>query len=70
MTGMFDWNPVFDYFLSLFLQWVRIQPTGLVHFQTKDDGYHYSWNKPYTTVHNLIIGALWADHVSGLTWVR
>ena len=54
----------------IYLQWVRIQPTGLVHFKTKDDGYHYSWNKPHTTVHNLIIGSLWADHVSQCVCVR
>ncbi|XP_019852777.1 PREDICTED: oxysterol-binding protein 1-like [Amphimedon queenslandica] len=48
-------------------QWVRIQPTGLVHFKTKLDGYHYSWNKPHTTVHNLIIGQLWADHEGVVT---
>ena len=47
-------------------QWIKVQPTGLVHFKTKDDGYHYSWNKPHTTVHNLILGSLWADHVSQL----
>lgn len=43
-------------------QWVRIQPTGIVHFKTKDDGFHYSWNKPHTVIHNLILGSLWADH--------
>lgn len=43
-------------------QWVRIQPNGLVHFRSKVDGHHFSWNKPYTTVHNLILGSLWADH--------
>lgn len=43
-------------------QWVRIQPTGLVHFLTKDDGHHYSWNKPQTTIHNVLFGTLWADH--------
>lgn len=48
-------------------QWVRIQPTGLVHFRTKENGYHYSWNKPYTTIHNLIIGNLWADHEGDVT---
>ena len=45
-------------------QWIKVVPVGLVHFRTKDDGFHYSWNKPHTTVHNLIIGSLWADHVS------
>ena len=45
-------------------QWVKVLPTGLVHFMTKDDGYHYSWNKPHTTVHNVLFGTLWADHVS------
>ena len=44
------------------LQWVKIQPTGLVHYKTKQNGHHYSWNKPHTTVHNLIFGQLWADH--------
>ena len=45
-------------------QWLRVQPEGVVHFRTKADGYHYSWKKPHTTVHNLILGSLWADHVS------
>lgn len=48
-------------------QWVRIQPNGLVHFKTKADGHHYSWNKPHTTVHNLIIGQYWADHEGEVT---
>ena len=43
-------------------KWVKVQPTGLVHFKTKSNDYHYSWNKPHTTVHNLIFGQLWADH--------
>lgn len=43
-------------------QWVKILPTGLVHFMTKEDGFHYSWNKPHTTVHNVLFGTLWADH--------
>ena len=24
----------------------------------------FSWNKPQTTIHNIIIGRLWLDHVS------
>eukprot|EP00731_Ephydatia_muelleri_P015304 Em0008g1024a len=43
-------------------QWVRIQPMGLVHFMTKKDGHHFTWNKPHTTIHNIILGSLWADH--------
>ena len=45
-------------------QWVKIVPTGYVHFITKEDGFHYSWNKPHSTVHNVLFGTLWADHVS------
>ena len=45
-------------------QWVKVLPTGLVHFMTRKDGYHYTWNKPHTTIHNIILGSLWADHVS------
>ena len=45
-------------------QWARVQPTGLVHFMTKKDGHHFTWNKPHTTIHNIILGSLWADHVS------
>ena len=56
------------FYFSLFslscLQWVKVLPTGMVHFKTKDDGYHYSWNKPNTVIHNLILGSIWADHVS------
>lgn len=43
-------------------QWIKVVPVGLVHFRTKEDGFHYSWNKPHTTIHNLILGSLWADH--------
>jgi hypothetical protein len=43
-------------------QWARIQPTGLLHFKTKSDGFHYTFNKPHTTIHNIILGQLWADH--------
>ena len=46
------------------LQWCNVTPVGIMHYRPKCDNFHYYWNKPVTTIHNLIFGELWADHVS------
>jgi hypothetical protein len=43
-------------------QFLKVIPTGLVHLRMKEDGMHYTWRKPVTTVHNLILGRLWVDN--------
>eukprot|EP00112_Aurelia_sp_Birch-Aquarium-sp1_P007565 Seg1825.2 transcript_id=Seg1825.2/GoldUCD/mRNA.D3Y31 product="Oxysterol-binding protein 2" protein_id=Seg1825.2/GoldUCD/D3Y31 len=42
--------------------YVRIIPTGTVHLKFKKDNAHYSWRKPETKIHNIVIGTLWVDH--------
>jgi len=41
---------------------VKIVPTGRVHLRFKKDNSHYSWKKPETRIHNIVIGSLWVDH--------
>ena len=43
---------------------MKIVPTGRVHLRFKKDNSHYSWKKPETRIHNIVIGSLWVDHVS------
>lgn len=40
----------------------RIIPLGLLHLRMKKDNYHYTWQKPENTIHNLIFGDYWVDH--------
>lgn len=35
----------------------------MVHLKFKKSGYHYSWKKPNTIIHNIVFGTLWAEHV-------
>ncbi|EDV23913.1 uncharacterized protein TRIADDRAFT_26288, partial [Trichoplax adhaerens] len=42
-------------------QFLRLSPTGDVHVKFKDNQHHYSWNRPDTIVHNLLIGSMWVD---------
>lgn len=42
--------------------YVKIIPTGTVHLKFKKDNCHYSWTKPETKIHNIVIGTLWVDH--------
>jgi hypothetical protein len=50
-------------------QWCNVTPVGIMHYRPKCDNFHYYWNKPVTTIHNLIFGELWADH-EGDVFVR
>ncbi|XP_028394246.1 oxysterol-binding protein 1-like [Dendronephthya gigantea] len=43
-------------------QYVKVCPTGSVHFKLKKSGDHYSWKKPNTIIHNIMFGTLWAEH--------
>lgn len=38
---------------------------GSIHCIFKDSEHHYTWKKVTTTVHNIIVGKLWIDQVSG-----
>eukprot|EP00794_Sanderia_malayensis_P015364 gene15364-16941_t len=49
--------------------YVKIIPTGTVHVKFKKDNCHYSWKKPETRIHNIVIGTLWVDH-DGLIEVK
>ncbi|XP_065060670.1 oxysterol-binding protein 1-like [Rhopilema esculentum] len=42
--------------------YVKIVPTGTVHVIFKKDNAHYSWKKPETRIHNIVIGTLYVDH--------
>ena len=42
---------------------MQVVPTGSVHFKVRHSGEHFSWVKPTTTIHNIILGQLWNDQV-------
>ena len=35
----------------------------MCHVKFKSDGQHFSWKKPVTTVHNILVGGLFVDQV-------
>ena len=35
----------------------------MCHVQFKSDGHHFSWKKPITTIHNILVGSLYVDQV-------
>jgi len=39
-----------------------VSPTGLIHLHLKEWNDHFTWNKPQTSVHNLILGKVYIDH--------
>ena len=45
------------------MKYIKVIPTGIVHLRMKSDNLHYSWKKPTTTIHNIILGRLWVDNV-------
>ena len=45
-------------------KYAQILPHGSAHLLFRKSGNHYTWNKPITTVHNVIVGKLWIDSVS------
>lgn len=38
---------------------------GTIHLEFHSSGNHYVWRKVTSTVHNIIVGKLWIDQVSG-----
>lgn len=42
-------------------QFFKAIPTGMCHVKFKSDGQHFSWKKPVTTVHNILVGGLFVD---------
>ena len=35
----------------------------MCHVKFKSDGHHFSWRKPVTTIHNILVGSLYVDQV-------
>ena len=51
-------------FVCLFIfQFFKVIPTGMCHVKFKSDGHHFSWKKPITTIHNILVGSLYVDQV-------
>lgn len=42
-------------------QFFKVIPTGMVHVKFKASGHHFSWKKPITTIHNILVGSLYVD---------
>ncbi|XP_063676465.1 oxysterol-binding protein 1-like isoform X2 [Bolinopsis microptera] len=45
----------------------KVVPTGSVHVKVRHTGEHFSWMKPTTTIHNIILGQLWNDQEGTVT---
>lgn len=43
-------------------KYLQVIPLGIVHLEFPERGYHFTWKKVTTTVHNIIVGKLWVDH--------
>ena len=42
--------------------YLRVHPVGKNHLILKRSGDHYMWDKPFTNVHNIIIGKIYVEH--------
>lgn len=42
--------------------YLNVHPQGKNHLILKDFGDHFIWEKPYTNVHNIIIGKIYVEH--------
>lgn len=42
-------------------QFFKVIPTGMCHVKFKSDGHHFTWRKPITTIHNILVGSLYVD---------
>ncbi|KXJ16295.1 oxysterol-binding protein 1 [Exaiptasia diaphana] len=42
-------------------QFFKVIPTGTCHLKFKTNGHHFSWKKPITTIHNILVGSLYVD---------
>lgn len=43
-------------------KYLQVIPLGITHLEFPKSGFHYTWRKVNTTVHNIIVGKLWIDH--------
>lgn len=42
-------------------QFFKVIPTGMCHVKFKANGHHFTWQKPITTIHNILVGSLYVD---------
>ncbi|KAM9625439.1 oxysterol-binding protein 2 isoform 3-T3 [Morphnus guianensis] len=47
-------------------KYLSIMPLGAIHLEFHSSGNHYVWRKVTSTVHNIIVGKLWIDQVTGV----
>lgn len=47
--------------LNLGDSFFKVIPTGMCHVKFKADGHHFTWQKPITTIHNILVGSLYVD---------
>ena len=65
-------SDVYEYYADTSLKnkfWgksIEVIPLGNCHLRLKRHGELYTWKKPTTCVHNLIVGTLWIDHYGEL----
>ncbi|XP_074602922.1 oxysterol binding protein [Brevipalpus obovatus] len=43
-------------------KYLQVNPVDINHLEFTKQGYHYTWHKVTTTVHNIIVGKLWVDN--------
>ena len=62
-----DWTFWQEYTLASKFRGKYLQcfPIGGMHVIFHKSGSHYTWNKVVVTIHNIIVGKLWVDNVSG-----
>ena len=51
-------------------KYLQVIPHGTAHLKFTKTGYHYTWKKVTTTVHNIIVGKLWIDQVRPETFIK
>ncbi|XP_022106011.1 oxysterol-binding protein 1-like isoform X2 [Acanthaster planci] len=47
-------------------KYLQVFPQGIIHIQFRQSGSHYTYRKVTSTVHNIIVGKLWVDQVTGV----
>lgn len=48
-------------------KYLQVNPVDINHLEFPKQGYHYTWHKVTTTVHNIIVGKLWVDNHGDMT---
>ncbi|XP_053200769.1 oxysterol-binding protein 1-like [Panonychus citri] len=43
-------------------KYLQVNPVDISHLEFPEHGYHYTWHKVTTTIHNIIVGKLWVDN--------